>query len=179
MSEVQKTGIIRRAVASDLEAVNRLLEQVLQVHHAGRPDLFQASGKKYSDAELLAIFEDDSRPVFVYEKCGAESSDGQCQESGKPCVCGEVLGYVFCCISEVSGAQLKPVKSMYIDDLCVDSDARGRHIGKALFEHARDFAVSEGCHNITLHVWECNPSARAFYDSLGLVPQYTSLEMVL
>ena len=179
MSEVQKSGIIRRAVASDLEAVNRLLEQVLQVHHSGRPDLFQASGKKYSDAELTAIFEDDSRPVFVYEKGGAESSDGQCQESGKPCVCGEVLGYVFCCISEASGAQLKPVKSMYIDDLCVDSDARGRHIGKALFEHARKFAVSEGCHNITLHVWECNPSARAFYDSLGLVPQYTSLEMVL
>ena len=89
------------------------------------------------------------------------------------------MGYVFCCISEASGAQLKPVKSLYIDDLCVDSDARGRHIGKALFEHAREFAESEGCHNITLHVWECNPSARAFYDSLGLVPQYTSLEMVL
>jgi len=161
MSKVQKSGIIRRAVASDLAAVNRLLEQVLQLHHSGRPDLFQASGKKYSDAELLAIFEDDSRPVFVYEERG------------------RVLGYVFCCISESSGAQLKPVKSMYIDDLCVDSDARGRHIGKALFEHAREFAESEGCHNITLHVWECNPSARAFYDSLGLTPQYTSLEMLL
>ena len=160
MSKVQKSGIIRRAGASDLAAVNRLLEQVLQVHHAGRPDLFQASGKKYSDAELLAIFEDDSRPVFVYEE-------------------GCVLGYVFCCISIASGAQLKPVKSLYIDDLCVDSDARGRHIGKALFEHAREFAVSEGCHNLTLHVWECNPSARAFYDSLGLTPQYTSLEMAL
>lgn len=56
---------------------------------------------------------------------------------------------------------------------------RGRHIGKALFEYAKAFAREKGCHNITLHVWECNPGARAFYEAMGLKPQYTSMELIL
>ena len=54
----------------------------------------------------------------------------------------------------------------------------GRHIGTALFHHVQSYAKQLGCHNITLHVWACNPSARAFYDSLGLQPQYTSMEIL-
>ena len=43
--------IIRKAEPRDLEAVNELLQQVLSVHHKGRPDLFNEIGKKYTDAE--------------------------------------------------------------------------------------------------------------------------------
>ena len=56
---------IRRAKKEDLAGVNRLLEQVLRVHHEGRPDLFRGAGKKYTDGELLTIFEDEARPVFA------------------------------------------------------------------------------------------------------------------
>ncbi|MBQ2566211.1 MAG: GNAT family N-acetyltransferase, partial [Bacteroidales bacterium] len=66
----------------------------------------------------------------------------------------------------------------YIDDLCVHEKARGQHIGKALFEYVKAFAKEQGCYNITLHVWEGNPGARAFYESLGLKPQYISMEML-
>ena len=152
--------IIRLAGPVDLEAVNGLLRQVLEVHHEGRPDLFNASGKKYSDAELLAIFADPGTPVFVYEEDG------------------RVLGYVFCAVKQKGSGSMKPLSTLYIDDLCVDESARGRHIGKALFEHARQYASEHGCHNITLHVWACNPDARAFYESLGLVPQYTCMEII-
>lgn len=44
---------IRPATAGDLEAVNGLLRQVLALHHAGRPDLFRAEGKKYTSMELV------------------------------------------------------------------------------------------------------------------------------
>ena len=71
---------IRRAINDDLEAVNSLLRQVLKVHHTGRPDLFRAEGKKYSDRELLEIFSNPDTPVFVYEEDG------------------NVLGYAFICI---------------------------------------------------------------------------------
>ena len=38
--------LIRRAQESDLEGINRLLIQVLKIHHKGRPDLFQEGDRK-------------------------------------------------------------------------------------------------------------------------------------
>ena len=152
---------IRKAEERDLEAVNGLLRQVLAVHHRGRPDLFRESGKKYTDEELLAIFENPQTPVFVYERGG------------------EVLGYVFCAVQPQGSGSLQELTTLYVDDLCVHEKARGEHIGKALFEYVKTFAREGGCHHITLHVWECNPSARAFYESFGFKPQYTSMEMIL
>lgn len=152
-------SMIRRANANDLEAVNRLLEQVLGVHHQGRPDLFRASGKKYTDEELLRIFSDPDTPVFVYED-------------------GEVLGYAFCIAQSQGSGSLMPLRTLYVDDLCVDETARGRHIGQALFDYVKAYAKDNGFYNITLHVWECNPGAKAFYEAQGLKPQYTSMELL-
>ena len=56
---------IRRARLKDMEGINKLLRQVLMVHHQGRPDLFQAKGKKYADEELAEIIADDAKPIFV------------------------------------------------------------------------------------------------------------------
>lgn len=160
---INRKNMIRRAESRDLPAVNHLLEEVLSVHHEGRPDLFAAAGKKYSDEDLLSLFANPETPVFVYEREGS------------------VLGYAFCEIRHLSssGGSLMPITTLYIDDLCVDVSARGQHIGSALYAFVKAFAREQGCHNITLHVWECNASARAFYDSLGLHPQYTSMEEVL
>ena len=152
--------IIRPAEPQDLEAVNTLLRQVLAVHHAARPDLFRPIGKKYTDEEILAIFENPDTPVFVYERAGA------------------VLGYAFCALQHEDSGALMPIKTLYLDDLCVLESARGLHIGTALFEYVKAFAKEKGCHNITLHVWEGNPAAKAFYEAQGMVPQYTSMELV-
>ena len=152
--------LIRKAEPRDLGAVNKLLGQVLRVHHQGRPDLFKATGKKYTDEELLAIFANPETPVFVFEEDGT------------------VLGYAFCIAQFSSSHCLNPLKTLYLDDLCVDECARGKHIGKALFEYVKAFAEQEGFYNLTLHVWECNPGAKAFYESLGLKPQYTSMELI-
>lgn len=46
---------IRRATAADIPQIDELLRQVLEVHHAGRPDLFKGGVKKYTDEELKAI----------------------------------------------------------------------------------------------------------------------------
>ena len=153
--------LIRRAEPRDLEVVNKLLQQVLSVHHDGRPDLFRETGKKYTDEELLAIFANPDTPVFVYELDGA------------------VLGYAFCALQHSGSGSLRPLATLNIDDLCIDENARGRHIGTALFEYVKAFAKEKGCYNVTLHVWECNPGARAFYESLGLAPQFTSMEMIV
>lgn len=154
---------IRRAQERDMDGINRLLRQVLTVHHEGRPDLFKKNAKKYTDGELLALIHDDARPIFV----------GVDQE-------GNVLGYAFCVFQQhVDDNILTDIRTLYIDDLCVDEHRRGQHIGKALYEYVLDFARRQGCYNVTLNVWACNEGARRFYESCGLVPQKFGLETVL
>ena len=155
--------VIRRAKNTDMAGINKLLEQVLMVHHNGRPDLFKYGAKKYTDEELACIIEDDSKPIFV-------SVDEKEQ----------VLGYSFCVFQQhINNNILTDVKTLYIDDLCVDEELRGQHIGKQLYEYVLDFAKEQKCYNVTLNVWACNESAMRFYEKCGLVPQKVGMEKIL
>ena len=60
-----------------------------------------------------------------------------------------------------------PFKSLFIDDLCVDQQARGQHIGESLFEYVKQQAKEPGCYELTLNVWAGNPSAAHFYEKNG------------
>ena len=153
--------MIRRAEHKDTDGIMNLLLQVLTVHHNGRPDYFKPNCRKYTEGELAEIIDDDTRPIFVYDD-------------------GGVKGYAFCVMQETKGDNVRcDMKTLYIDDLCVDERSRGKHIGKSLYEHVKKYAKDEGCYNLTLNVWECNPSARAFYDKQGLKPLKTTLETIL
>ena len=153
--------MIRKARKEDIERIIELLHQVNMVHHVIRPDLFKPYTTKYNEQELEAMFKDDSKPVFVYDD-------------------GEVLGYAFCQTTEVKdNLLLEDNKTLYIDDICVDEKARGKHVGKALYEYVRDYASSIGCHNITLNVWEGNNPAISFYQNMGMQVQKTTMEIIL
>ncbi|MGM9650082.1 MAG: GNAT family N-acetyltransferase [Butyricicoccaceae bacterium] len=155
--------VIRRAEQKDMAGINRLLRQVLMVHHNGRPDLFQANAKKYTDEELSELLRDDSRPVFV--RVDEENN---------------VMGYAFCIFQQhVNDNILTDIKTLYIDDLCVDENIRGQHIGSSLYEYVLEFARKSGCYNVTLNVWSCNESAKKFYEACGLVPQKIGMEKIL
>ncbi len=154
---------IRRATAQDMPGLNKLLYQVLMVHHNGRPDLFKSNAKKYTDDELLEILADDTRPIFV-----GVNEDNQ------------VLGYAFCVYTRhVNDNVLTDVRTLYIDDICVDEDARGMHVGSKIYEYVLNFARAEGFYNVTLNVWSCNPTAMKFYEKLGLKPYKVGMETVL
>ena len=154
---------IRRAKNTDADGINKLLYQVLMVHHNGRPDLFRAGVKKYTDEELLLIIADDERPIFV----AVDETE-------------EVLGYAFCIFQQHKDSHvLTDIKSLYIDDLCVDENKRGMHIGKQLYEYVLDFAKEQDCYNVTLNVWSCNKSAMKFYEKCGLAPQKVGMEKIL
>ena len=155
--------VIRRAESRDTEAVLRLLVQVNMVHHLGRPDLFKGPTTKYSAQELAIIFADDQRPVFVYEDAD-----------------GRVLGYAFCILQQYVGSPLMTdIKTLYIDDLCVEETARGKHIGRSLYDYVLDYARGIGCYNVTLNVWAFNEDALAFYRKRGLRPQKIGMEKIL
>ena len=40
-------------------------------------------------------------------------------------------------------------KTLYIDDLCVDENIRGQHIGRRLYEYVKQYAKETGCYNLT------------------------------
>lgn len=154
---------IRRAKNTDTDGINKLLYEVLMVHHNGRPDLFKADAKKYTDEELAAIIADDAKPIFVAVD-----------------ECEEVVGYAFCLFQQhIDNNILTDIKTLYIDDLCVDETKRGMHIGKQLYEYVIAFAKEQGCYNVTLNVWACNQSAMRFYEKCGLVPQKVGMEKIL
>ena len=154
---------IRRAKTTDKDGINRLLKQVLTVHHNGRPDLFKGNAKKYNDEQLLAIIADDSRPIFV----AADQNEN-------------ILGYAFCVFQQhIDDNILTDIKTLYIDDLCVDETVRGKHIGSSLYHHVLDFAKGAGCYNVNLNVWSLNESAQKFYEAMGLKPQKIGMETIL
>ena len=92
----------------------------------------------------------------------------------------EVLGYAFCVfIQHLNNNILTDVKTLYIDDLCVDEYKRGMHVGKSLYDYVVSYAKAQGCYNLTLNVWSCNTSAMRFYEKCGLLPQKVGMELIL
>ncbi|MBQ6524058.1 MAG: GNAT family N-acetyltransferase [Atopobiaceae bacterium] len=154
---------IRRANNQDIPGLSKLLLQVCQVHADGRPDLFQSGGTKYTEEELKELLADDTRPVFV-------AVDEQ----------QRVLGYAFCVFEDYTHDTARThVRSLYVDDICVDAEARGQHVGSALYEHVISFAREQGFYNVTLNVWSCNPGAQKFYEAMGMKPYKIGMEQVL
>ena len=154
--------MIRKAVTKDIPKIMELLAQVDLVHHNGRPDIFKI-GTKYNEAELENLLLDETRPILV---CVNDED--------------EVQGYCFCIFQQhIENSVLTDIKTLYIDDLCVEETLRGKHIGKELYSAALDLAKQNDCYNLTLNVWSCNQSALKFYESVGLVPQKIGMEIIL
>ena len=154
--------MIRKAVTKDIPKMMELLAQVDLVHHNGRPDIFKI-GTKYNEAELENLLLDETRPILV---CVNDED--------------EVQGYCFCIFQQhIENSVLTDIKTLYIDDLCVEETLRGKHIGKELYSAALDLAKQNDCYNLTLNVWSCNQSALKFYESVGLVPQKIGMEIIL
>ncbi|MBR0225839.1 MAG: GNAT family N-acetyltransferase [Thermoguttaceae bacterium] len=154
---------IRRAEEKDVERILELLSQVLELHARIRPDIFIPGTTKYTRAELVEIFQDNRRPVYV----AVDDADF-------------VVGYAFCVFrSQPFSNNMIPFESLFIDDLCVDEKLRGRHVGRALVEHVQREAEKAGCYETTLNVWEGNDAARGFYEKLGFKPKETQMEFIL
>jgi ribosomal protein S18 acetylase RimI-like enzyme len=92
----------------------------------------------------------------------------------------EVLGYAFCVWQQhLNNEILTDIKTLYIDDLCVDETRRGQHIGKRLYEHVLAYAKENKFYNVTLNVWSLNEGAMKFYEACGLKPQKVGMETIL
>lgn len=154
---------VRRASEKDISKILDLLVQVEMVHHLGRPDIFKGPATKYNGEELKSVLQNEETPVFVCV-----------DESDIP------IGHAFCIHKQVTGdSVLTDIKTLYIDDICVDSEWRGKSVGKTLYEYVTEYAKKQGFYNVTLNVWCCNQPAMKFYEAMGLVPQRICMEKIL
>lgn len=155
---------IRRAVVKDIPEILRLLYQVNNVHADIRPDLFIHDKTKYTAEELESVIRSDVTPVFV---CFEDENSS------------ELLGYCFAVYEVKHGHSLAGIKTLYLDDICVDEKARGKGVGRHIYEYVRSYAKQNEVYNITLNVWEHNDSAKAFYEAMGLKVLKYGMEDIL
>ena len=132
---------LRFAREQDIPAMISLLKQVGEVHHRIRPDIFRTGAQKYDEAALTSLLQDATRPIFI-------AAEGE-----------NVLGYCFCILRETrNDPVLEDERTLYIDDLCVDEQCRGQHVGKALYDHACAYARQQGCRTNPVKSPEFSPA---------------------
>lgn len=113
--------------------------------------------------ELAELLEQEDHPIYV-----AVDEDDLC------------MGYAFCQLREQPfSTNMVPFKSLFIDDLCVDKQTRGQHIGESLFEYVKQQAKELGCYEVTLNVWAGNTSAEHFYEKMGMKTKERQMEYIL
>lgn len=155
--------MIRKAEERDIPRIMELLGQVLQIHADIRPDIFIPGTTKYTADELKELLKNKEKLIYI----AANEAD----------VC---VGYAFCQLQEQPFSNnMVQFKSLFIDDLCVDQQARGQHIGESLFEYVKNEAKRMNCYEVTLNVWAGNASAEKFYEKMRMKAKERQMEYIL
>jgi ribosomal protein S18 acetylase RimI-like enzyme len=79
---------------------------------------------------------------------------------------GELCG---ACLSLMTYSTFRAAKGLYVVDLYVPTELRGRQIGQRLLRHAASEAARNGARFIKLEVDTTNQGAARFYERLGFV----------
>ena len=117
----------------------------------------------FEENSQIEIINDDKRPIFV----AVDNND-------------KVLGYAFCVYQQyIDNNILTDIKTLYIDDLCVDEKCRREHIGTKLLDYAFNYAKQIDCYNVNLNVWNLNQDAMDFYKKSGMEPLKTCMEKII
>ena len=129
--------MIRHANENDASTIHELLKQIVTLHHKLYPEDFPNSEPKYELEQVVALINDETKTVLVYEEDNT--------------VWGYLIGW-------------NNKDFFFIDDLCVDENKRGHSIGKQLVDYIEE---SLNISHIQLNVWLKNTGALSFYERLG------------
>ena len=154
---------IRRATSEDAQLLATLNVPVQRVHAEGRPDIF----KEASDGEDMVghfadVLQKEQNHAFIAE------------------VDGQAVGYAIALVfstQEMVHSYSSDV--VYLNEMSVNDEQRGRGIGKALMQAVFDLARVEGVRRLVLDVWHFNSDSREFYAHMGFEPITVKMEMML
>lgn len=153
---------VRMARESDISRLKDLLHQVLEIHAAGRPDIFISGTTKYSSAQLSEMIHNEKTPILVL-----------CDENDI------TQGYAMCEVQKYDSDNMTDITTLYLDDLCIDEACRGKQYGTILYEAVKEYGRHIGAYHVTLNVWTCNPGAVKFYESMGMKVLKQMMEEIL
>lgn len=147
---------IRAATVEDYEHICDLLEQVDRMHRDVHPEVFRECDGPARGREFLEqAIDDPNAGIFVAE------SESDTDPS-------RIAGMILLRLREAPDFPIfVPRRVCLIEDVAVSEACRGQGIGRALMQHAEDWARERGADTCELHVWEFNRNAIGFYESLG------------
>ena len=153
---------IKEACEKNINDIIELLKEANKYHSNLRPDLFNGKNPKYNYNDLLNIIHNPNMKIYV-------------------CIINDkAIGHIFMILNNhKNDVVLNDFKTLYIDDLFIKDDYRGKGIGHILFDKALEFAKENECYNITLSVWAGNNKSEEFYKNLGMNPQKTYMEYII
>ena len=142
---------IRDMESKDYPEIDRLMKELHELHVKGRPDLYTELEHPYSREEFEKIVSNPEIIAILAEE--------------KSVVIGLCIGT----LRKKSG--MVEMKTMYIEDLIVDRNFRGKGIASQLYEEMEERGRNTGAKRLDLMVWEFNSDARRFYEKQGMRPQ--------
>lgn len=142
---------IRDMESKDHPEIDRLMKELHELHVKGRPDLYTELEHPYSREEFEKIVSDPEIIAILAEE--------------KSVVIGLCIGT----LRKKSG--MVEMKTMYIEDLIVDRNFRGKGIASQLYEEMEERGRNTGAKRLDLMVWEFNSDAKRFYEKQGMRPQ--------
>ena len=142
---------IRDMESKDYPEIDRLMKELHELHVKGRPDLYTELEHPYSREEFEKIVSNPEIIAILAEE--------------KSVVIGLCIGT----LRKKSG--MVETKTMYIEDLIVDRNFRGKGIASQLYEEMEERGRNTGAKRLDLMVWEFNSDARRFYEKQGMRPQ--------
>ncbi len=142
--------MVRFAKEEDLERINKLRNQVHDIHVTGRPDIFKEGFSAELRDYIYKIWEQENKEIIVAEKNGV------------------IYGYA-CILFHVK--QETPYtyarKFCHIEEIGVDKNFRRQGVATEMFVFIKTEAKKRGFARIELDMWEFNEEALQFYESIG------------
>lgn len=151
---------IRYGGLGDLPQILELTEELHQLHHQNRPDLYKPFDRE-ATARYFQLSAEDPDHIYLLAE-----EDGQ------------ALGYAHIIIRERKGSSVMTDRCTFlIEEIGVREGYRRRGIGRALLTEVQCLAGIKGADAIELCVWAFNEDAAAFYRKAGFRVQRSILEL--
>ncbi len=150
---------IRNAQIDDVNRVSELMLQVAKIHSSARRDIFKEKNIEEIKNEVNNRMNNKENILIAEEN-------------------NSIFGVIIYKIKEVrEHKNLKDRTVLWIDELVVDENIRGKGIGKSLFLEVNKIAKENNCNAVELNCWNFNRQAIKFYEKCGMNTQRLIMEV--
>ena len=149
---------IRNAESGDYSGVKRIMDQVQQMHVDWRPDIYRHNDEFVSEEDFEQMV--NSGDLYV----AVESE--------------RIVGVLEIAYRHVETPAHVTRDVVFIDTMAVDSDYRGRGVGRLFFAKVKELKDAAGADGIELQVNAKNRDAYRFYRKHGFTEKSINMELL-